>query len=71
MSFETDMSKLISERMTSKEDGLITALEGVTLEEAKEILKEARKEKLLVVDKDYNLKGLITIKDRRQLSSWR
>jgi len=63
MSFETDMSKLISERMTSKEDGLITALEGVTLEEAKEILKEARKEKLLVVDKDYNLKGLITIKD--------
>ncbi len=63
MSFETDMSKLISERMTSKEDGLITALEGVTLEEAKEILKEARKEKLLVVDKDFNLKGLITIKD--------
>ena len=63
MSFETDMTKLISERMTSKEDGLITALEGVTLEEAKEILKEARKEKLLVVDEDYNLKGLITIKD--------
>ena len=63
MSFETDMTKLISERMTSKEDGLITALEGVTLDEAKEILKEARKEKLLVVDKDFNLKGLITIKD--------
>ena len=63
MSFETDMTKLVKERMTSKEDGLITALEGVTLEEAKDILKEARKEKLLVVDEDYNLKGLITIKD--------
>ena len=63
MKFETDMSIRIKDRMTSKEDGLITALEGVTLEEAKEILKNARKEKLLVVDKDYNLKGLITIKD--------
>ena len=63
MKFETDMSKKIRERMTSYEDGLITAQEGVTLEEAKEILAQARKEKLLVVDKDYNLKGLITIKD--------
>ena len=63
MKFETDMTKRIKERMTSKEDGLITALEGVTLEEAKEILKNARKEKLLVVDEDFNLKGLITIKD--------
>ncbi len=63
LSFETDMNKPIRERMTSREDGLITALEGVTLEEAKKILGEARKEKLLVVDKDFNLKGLITIKD--------
>ncbi len=63
MKFETDMSKKISEKMTKKEDGLITAKEGVTLDEAKEILAQARKEKLLVVDDDYNLKGLITIKD--------
>ncbi|MGI6072064.1 MAG: IMP dehydrogenase [Lachnospiraceae bacterium] len=63
MSFETDMTKKVKERMTSKEDGLITALEGVTLDEAKEILGEARKEKLLVVDEEFNLKGLITIKD--------
>ena len=47
--------------MTS--EGLITALEGTTLEEAKKILAKARKEKLPIVDKDFNLKGLITIKD--------
>ena len=38
-------------------------LEGITLEEAKSILAKARKEKLPIVDKDFNLKGLITIKD--------
>ena len=43
--------------------GLITALEGITLEDAKRILAKARKEKLPIVDKDFNLKGLITIKD--------
>ena len=47
--------------MTS--DGLITAREGITLEEAKQILAKARKEKLPIVDADFNLKGLITIKD--------
>ena len=47
--------------MTS--EGLITAPEGITLEEAKKILAKARKEKLPIVDKDFNLKGLITIKD--------
>ena len=47
--------------MTS--EGLITAPEGITLEEAKAILAKARKEKLPIVDKDNNLKGLITIKD--------
>ena len=47
--------------MTS--EGLITAPEGITLEEAKEILAKARKEKLPIVDDDFNLKGLITIKD--------
>ena len=61
LKFETDFSKKIKESMTS--DGLITAPEGITLEEAKSILAKARKEKLPIVDKDFNLKGLITIKD--------
>lgn len=61
LKFETDFSKKISESMTS--EGLITAREGITLEEAKKILAKARKEKLPIVDADYNLKGLITIKD--------
>ena len=47
--------------MTS--EGLVTAKEGTTLEEAKKILAKARKEKLPIVDDDFNLKGLITIKD--------
>ena len=61
LKFETDFSKKIKESMTS--DGLVTAPEGITLDEAKEILAKARKEKLPIVDKDGNLKGLITIKD--------
>jgi IMP dehydrogenase len=59
--FETDFSKKISEVMTS--ENLITALEGTTIDEAKEILKKHKIEKLPLVDKDFNLKGLITIKD--------
>ena len=59
--FETDMNKPISEQMTS--ENLITAREGVTLDEARAILAKARKEKLPIVDKRGNLKGLITIKD--------
>lgn len=61
LKFETDFSKKIKESMTS--EGLVTAKEGVTLEEAKHILAAARKEKLPIVDDNYNLKGLITIKD--------
>ena len=44
-------------------ENLITAQEGITLDEAKEILAKARKEKLPIVDSEGNLKGLITIKD--------
>jgi len=58
---ETDFTKKIKECMTS--EGLVTAKEGITLEEAKAILAKARKEKLPIVDDDFNLKGLITIKD--------
>ena len=61
LKFETDYSRPIRECMTS--EGLITAQEGVTLDEAKMILARSKKEKLPIVDKDGNLKGLITIKD--------
>ncbi len=61
LKFETDFTKKIKDSMTS--EGLITAPEGITLEDAKAILAKARKEKLPIVDKDFNLKGLITIKD--------
>ncbi len=61
LKFERDFTKKIKESMTS--EGLITAPEGITLDEAKAILAKARKEKLPIVDKDFNLKGLITIKD--------
>lgn len=61
LKFEEDFSKKIKESMTS--EGLITAREGITLMEAKEILAKARKEKLPIVDDNFELKGLITIKD--------
>ena len=59
--FVTDYSIPIKERMTH--ENLVTAPVGTTLEEAKEILYENRIEKLPIVDDDYNLRGLITIKD--------
>ena len=61
LKFEEDFSRPIRECMTSK--NLVTAKEGVTLKEAKAILAKARVEKLPIVDDDFNLKGLITIKD--------
>ena len=61
LKFETDYSKKIRESMTS--EGLVTAKEGITLEEAQKILAKSKKEKLPIVDDDYNLVGLITIKD--------
>ncbi len=61
LKFETDYTKKLREWMTS--ENLVTAKEGITLEEAKKILGAARKEKLPIVDDDFNLKGLITIKD--------
>lgn len=61
LKFETDGTKLIKDSMTS--EGLITAKVGVTLEEAKAILAKSRKEKLPIVDDEFNLVGLITIKD--------
>jgi IMP dehydrogenase len=59
--FETRTELAVSELMTK--DNLITVPVGTTLDQAKEILHHHKVEKLLVVDKDYNLKGLITVKD--------
>ena len=61
MKFETDMSQKIRDVMTK--DNLVTAPEGTTLAEAKDILRRHKIEKLPIVDKDFRLKGLITIKD--------
>ena len=59
--FETDFQKKISDVMTS--ENLITSHEKTTVEEAKEILKKHKIEKLPLVDAEGNLKGLITMKD--------
>lgn len=61
LKFEEDFSKKIKECMTS--ENLVTAKEGTTMVEAKKILAKARVEKLPIVDDNFNLKGLITIKD--------
>lgn len=59
--FEQDFTKKISEVMTK--DNLITAPVGTTMDQAKKILQRYKVEKLPIVDHDFNLKGLITIKD--------
>jgi IMP dehydrogenase len=59
--FETKLQRPIREVMTSK--NLVTVRPGISLEDAKTRLHEHRIEKLLVVDENYNLTGLITIKD--------
>ncbi len=61
LKFEKDYSQKIKDVMTS--ENLVTAKEGITLEEAKSILAKSKKEKLPIVDDNYNLVGLITIKD--------
>src|SRR4029077_8047779 len=59
--FEKNHNQLVSSVMTK--DNLITVPVGTTLDEAERILQKHRIEKLLVVDSDFNLKGLITVKD--------
>jgi IMP dehydrogenase len=61
LKFETDMTRQVKDVMTSK--NLITASEPITLEQAQDILHKYKIEKLPIVDKNYKLKGLITIKD--------
>src|ERR1700726_2986231 len=59
--FEKNHNQLVSSVMTK--DNLVTVPVGTTLDEAERILQKHRIEKLLVVDSDFNLKGLITVKD--------
>ncbi len=59
--FEKNLDQLVGSVMTK--ENLITVAVGTTLEEAERILQKHRIEKLLVVDQDFNLKGLITVKD--------
>ncbi len=66
--FEKRLDEKISNVMTK--DHLITVPEGTTLEQSKEILHKNRIEKLLVVDEDHNLKGLITIKDIEKMRKY-
>ncbi|NCB52178.1 MAG: IMP dehydrogenase [Clostridia bacterium] len=68
MKFEENMSRRISEIMTS--EGLVTGREGTTLDEAKEILRRNKIEKLPIVDDDFRLKGLITIKDIEKVQKY-
>jgi IMP dehydrogenase len=66
--FETDLDKKVSEVMTK--DNLITVSEGIGLEESKKLLHKHRIEKLLVVDKEGRLTGLITIKDIEKIKKY-
>jgi IMP dehydrogenase len=66
--FETNLDLPISDRMTKR--NLVTVAVGTTLEQAKEHLKHTRVEKLLVVDGEKNLKGLITIKDIEKIKKY-
>ncbi|MBU5614448.1 IMP dehydrogenase [Geomonas azotofigens] len=66
--FETDLDLPIADRMTKR--NLVTVPVGTTLEQAKEHLKHTRVEKLLVVDEEKNLKGLITIKDIEKIKKY-
>ncbi|MCL5062674.1 MAG: IMP dehydrogenase [Nitrospirae bacterium] len=66
--FETNFKKKVSDIMTKEK--LITAPIGTTLEKAKKLLHEYKIEKLPIVDDDFNLKGLITIKDIEKIKKY-
>ena len=69
LKFEEDFSRKIKECMTS--EGLVTAREGVTLEEAKKMLARSRKEKLPIVDENFNLRDLLPLRILRSRLSTR
>ena len=66
--FETNLDRPVSEVMTK--DDLVTVSEGITLEESKKLLHQHRIEKLLVVDKQGRLTGMITIKDIEKIKKY-
>jgi IMP dehydrogenase len=66
--FETNLDQLVSNVMTK--DKLVTVSANITLDESKKLLHEHRIEKLLVVDDEYNLKGMITIKDIEKIKKY-
>jgi IMP dehydrogenase len=66
--FETNLDQPVSKVMTKKR--LVTVKSNISLEESKKLLHKHRIEKLLVVDDDYNLKGLITIKDIEKIKRY-
>ncbi len=66
--FETNLEETVENVMTK--ENLVTVKEGINLEESKSILHKHKIEKLLVVDKGFNLKGLITIKDIEKMRKY-
>jgi IMP dehydrogenase len=66
--FETNLDQTVAKVMTKK--NLVTVSSSITLDESKKLLHKHRIEKLLVVDDDYNLKGLITIKDIEKIDKY-
>jgi len=66
--FETNLEKAVSEVMTR--EGLVTVMEGIDLDESKKLLHQHRIEKLLVVNKEGRLTGLITIKDIEKIRKY-
>ena len=66
--FETDLDQPVANVMTK--DNLVTVSASISLEDSKKLLHQHRIEKLLVVDDEYNLKGLITIKDIEKIKKY-
>jgi IMP dehydrogenase len=66
--FETNLEQRVSNVMTK--DKLVTVSQNISLEDSKKLLHKHRIEKLLVVDEDFNLKGLITIKDIEKIQQY-
>ena len=66
--FETDLDKKVSDVMTK--DNLVTVSEGINLEDSKKLLHKHRIEKLLVVDQQGRLRGMITIKDIEKIKKF-
>jgi len=66
--FETNLEETVENVMTK--ENLVTVKEGINLEESKSILHKHKIEKLLVVDRSFNLKGLITIKDIEKMRKY-